>query len=105
MANWGIWHFDQQHPVPDLGWQEANHLESSVRHCAFFFLFSGASIMMLAVGDSLVNREHIFVGFLLFLLGSIMWLLQAFLLRRFLKAIMVAGLVVAAFRKMFIARD
>jgi surface polysaccharide O-acyltransferase-like enzyme len=105
MANQDIWYTNQQHPLPELAWQEANYLESSVRHCVFFFLLSGASIMVLADGDSSVNWEHIFVGFLLFILGSILWLLHAFLLRRSPTAMMMASLAVAVFRRLFLAHD
>jgi uncharacterized membrane protein YjjP (DUF1212 family) len=105
MANQGVRYIDQQQLRPELGLHELNNLEASVRYCAFFFLFSGASVMVLAAGDSSANPEHIFVGFLLFLLGSIMWLVQAFLLRRSTTALMVAGLVLAAFHKLFLACD
>jgi uncharacterized membrane protein YjjP (DUF1212 family) len=105
MASQGVRYIDQQQHRPEMGLRELNNLDASMRHCAFFFLFSGASVMVLAAGASSVNPEHIFVGFLLFLLGSIMWPLQTFLLRRSPRALMVAGLVVAAFRKLFLARD
>jgi hypothetical protein len=106
MPNQAIGYMNHQHLVPEFGQHEPNdqQLESSVRHCTLFFLFSGAWIMLSVVRESsLVNWEHIFVGFLLFIFSSVLWLLHAFLVRGSPMAMIVASFVVRIIHKLFLA--